>query len=29
MWAVLFRGNTNNVNQYLNNKNKSQADGWI
>ena len=29
MWAVLFRGNTNNIHQYLNNKNKSQADGWI
>jgi hypothetical protein len=29
MWAVLFRGNTNNVHQYLNNKNKSQVDGWI
>jgi hypothetical protein len=30
MWVVLFRGNTNNVYQYLNSKNKSQlVDGWI
>lgn len=29
MWAVLFRGNTNNVHQYLNSIYKSQPDGWI
>lgn len=29
MWAVLFRGNTNNVHQYLNKKNNSQVDGWV
>ena len=29
MWAVLFRGNSNNVHQYLNSIYKSQSDGWL
>jgi len=29
MWAILLRGNTNNVHQYLNSIYKPQSDGWI
>lgn len=29
MWVVLFRGNCNNVYQYLNSIYKSQSDGWL
>jgi hypothetical protein len=29
MWVVLFRGNSNNVHQYLNSICKSQSDGWL